>query len=106
MIEEGVIDKAFHHAHDLLLSTDSGSESLFQLLMMQHHKITAVSQATIDIHLYSSSSCLYKYAKAITKILYVQALNKRLYSDKETSFMFLSHLDTSKSTTERTTLHS
>lgn len=97
--EVGVIDKDFTEAHGLLITTNLGSEFIYQLLMMEHLNLVSISLATIDIPTYSTTKWLYKYAKGIMNYVYVQSINKRPYSQRETSFIYLNHLDSPHHTT-------
>ena len=92
-LDTEVVTNEYSEARDLLITTTSGSEFLFQLLMIKHPKLASVSLATVDIPSYSTTKCLYKYAKAINNYIEVERINKRLYSLKEVSYMYLSHLD-------------
>ena len=92
-LEDDVLSKDFSEAKNLLLMMTFGSEFIFQLLLIKHSKLTSVSLATINIPKYSTSKCLYKYAKAINNYVEVQLTNSRVYTTKVISYMYLSHLD-------------
>ena len=53
-LDDEVVTKEYSEARDLILTTTSGSEFLFQLLMIKHPKLASVSLATIDILSYST----------------------------------------------------
>ena len=91
--EEGVISKTFKTAHSLLLTTNSGSKLLFNLLMIKHPKLALLSLATMDIpkHLLSNKLILYK--KAIKNYLFIQSINKQTYSHNDAAYVYLSHLE-------------
>ena len=93
MKEDGVIDEYFHEAHDLLLTTNVGSEFLHQRLVFKHPNLSTTSLASMNIHRYPASKCLYKYTKGNMNYIYIQDINKQAYFLKEISLMYLSHLD-------------
>ena len=69
--EDGVIVKTFSVSHNLLLTTDSGSDFIFQLLTMKQPNLVTVLLVTIDIPKYFISIFLCKYAKLIINYVYV-----------------------------------
>ena len=91
--EEGVISNSFEIAHNLLLTTSSGSDFLFYLLMIKHPRLALISLATIDISKYSETKNKYTYAKCIINYLLIQPINKRAYTPKEVVYIYTSHLD-------------
>ena len=91
--QDGVIDSTYKAAHNLLATTTSGYVFL-QLLQQQSHPLLQIkSIATIDIPKYSDFGDLYRYAREITVYVESHALKQRVYSDKEITHIFLSHLD-------------
>ena len=72
--------------------------------MMKHPKLASVYLDSINISLYSTTSYLYNYTKVIQKIIYVQSVNNKAYTEKEVSFMYLSHLDTDDLESSKTIL--
>ena len=91
--KDGVVATLFTKAHDLLSTTESGSEFLYHLLRTKHTKLASVYLVSVDIPIYSTTSCLYMYANTINNYVYVQSINNRTYTGKEISFKYLSHLD-------------
>ena len=79
---DGVIDKEFTEAVYILSATNSASEYLYHLLIINHPKLSPISLAIIGIPNYSTSKCLYKSAKALKSYIYVQGINGRTYTDK------------------------
>ena len=55
--------------------------------------LTVKNIATIDIPKYSDLNDLYRYAREITIYVDLHDLKSRIYTDKETTHIFLSHLD-------------
>ena len=74
--------------------------------MMKHPKLSSVCLGSVDIPNYSSSKCLFKYAKSINNYIEVQSINQRKYTAKEIAFMYLSHLDDEAYMNAKTRLNS
>ena len=71
---------------------------------MKHPNLVSISLAKISIPTFSTSKCLYKYAKAIMNYICVQDINKLNYTLKEVLFMYLNHLDSEARATTQNNL--
>ena len=90
---KGTIDLAYTDAHNILATTTDGYEVL-QLLMNQFHPLLAIKNiATVDIPKYSSYRSLFRYAREIKQYVNNHAIKNRVFSERETTHIFLSHLD-------------
>ena len=80
-------------AHNILATTTNGFEFL-QLVLQQSHPLLAIKNiATIDIPKYSTFKNLFRYAREIKTYVANHALRNRSFSEKETTHIFLSHID-------------
>ena len=87
------IDPSYKDAQSLLEPTTDGYVFL-QLLLQQVHPLLMIETVAVrDIPRYSTFKNLFTYAKAIRLYVNNHALQHRLYSDKEVTNIFLSHLD-------------
>ena len=93
ILDSEVVTNDYSKARDLLLTTTSGSEFLFQHLIIKHPNLASVSLANIYIPIYSTTKYLYKYDKLINNYLEIHMISKRPYTMKEISYMYISYLD-------------
>ena len=91
--QDSVIPATFKDAANLLDSTHDGYEFLQLILQLSHPRLMVHSIATMNIPTYNSSKDLFVYAKQIKDFVSRHKLANRLYSDRETTEMYLSHLD-------------
>ena len=66
--------------------------------MIVHPKFVDRTTTVIDIPKYSEFLNLYTYAHQILQYIKIHTINNRIYSDKETSTMYLLHIDDLKFT--------
>jgi len=91
--QDGVIYPTYTAAHNLLATTTSGYVFL-QLLMQQSHVLLAIKNiATIDIPKYTDFNDIFRYVREVTVYVEAHKLRQRIYTEKETTHIFLSHLD-------------
>ena len=89
----GTIDETYKNVHSLLQTT-TDSYVFLQLLLQQVHPLLKIDTITVfDIPKYSTFRNLFEYAKAIHSYVSNHALKNRLFSDMETTQMFLLYLD-------------
>ena len=91
--QKDTIATTYTDAHNMLATTTNGFEFL-QLLIQQVHPLLAIKNiATVDIPKYSSFNNLFRYAREIKTYIDNHSLKSRIFSDKEITNIFLSHLD-------------
>ena len=89
----GTISESYKDAHNIVTTMTDGYEAL-QLLMNQTYPLLVFkNMGTIDIQKYSTYNNLFRYDKEIKQYFKNHKIQQRVFTEKETTHIFLSHLD-------------
>ena len=91
--QKHAIYESYTDTYNLIDATRHGYELLQLLLQHTYPLLTVKKVATVDISKYSMYRHIFRYTREIKQYMPNHEMKKRPFSDREITYMFLSHLD-------------